>query len=75
VPAVTLEQAQAQLNAWLACSLAIATGNQSHQIGIRTFTKADAGEVREQIEFWERRVEQLQQGAPRGPRVRYVVTG
>lgn len=70
---VTLAQAQEQLDAWLAASLAIAQGNQSYTIGQRQFTKADAGEIRRQVEFWEARVERLSAGS-RGPRVRYVVS-
>lgn len=69
---ITLAQAQAQLDAWLAASLAVAE-NQSYQIGPRSFTKADAGEIRRQIDYWETRVNQLSTGS-RGPRVRYVVS-
>lgn len=70
---ITATQAQQQLDAWLACSLAIAQGNQSYTIQGREFTKADAAEVRRQIDFWEARVAKLSSGA-RGAKVRYVVS-
>lgn len=66
---ITLAQAQAQLDAWLAASLAIAS-NQSYTIGMRTLTRADAKDVQAQITFWENRVQTLSRG--KGMRVRYA---
>jgi hypothetical protein len=68
---VTLAQAQAQLNAWLAASLAVA-GNQSYTIGMRTLTRANAKEIQGLVSYWERRVQALSRG-PGGMRVRYAV--
>ena len=73
MPAITAEQAQAQLDAWLACSLALAEGHQTYTVHGRTFSKADAGEVRRQIDYWESKVNKLSSGS-RGAKVRYVVS-
>lgn len=65
---MTLQQAQAQLDAWLAASLALA-GGQEHQIGDRRIRLADGPEVREQVAHWTRVVNQLSAqaaGASRG---------
>jgi len=56
---LTLTQAQAQLDAYLACSLAIAGGAQSYAIGNRSLTRADLGEVRAQIDYWRGEVRRL----------------
>lgn len=66
---VTLAQAQAHLDAWLAADLALTT-SQSYTIHNRTLTRADAREVRENIAYWEQRVNKLTRGST-GPRVRY----
>lgn len=68
---ITKEQAQAQLDAWLTASLAVAR-NQSYEIDGRKLTRADAGQIREQILFWERRVEMASNGG-RGMRIGYGV--
>lgn len=71
---ITLAQAQAQLDAWLAASLAVATG-QSYEIdtgtGRRKLTRADAAEVREMVKHWQSMVQQLTPSTFR--RTRYVV--
>jgi len=59
---ITLEQAEAQLASWLAASTAVA-GNQSYKIGTRELTRADAKVILDQVEFWDRRVQQLARGA------------
>lgn len=73
MPAITLEQAQAKLTLWMAADDAVATG-QSYKIGDRSLTRADAAHIRGQIEYWERRVEQLEAGGKRrrGPRMRSI---
>lgn len=60
--AITLAQADAQLAAWLDASTKVAQG-QSYSIGTRSLTRADAKEIREQITFWEGKVNQLTSGA------------
>ena len=53
--ALTLTQAQTALDAWIAADLAVAKG-QSYSMNGRTLTLANAREIREQIQYWERRV-------------------
>ena len=67
----TLAEARAQLEAWKAASLALATG-QSYAIGSRTLTRANWDEVQKALTKWERLVMQLQSG--RGPGVRVLRT-
>jgi hypothetical protein len=73
----TLADAQAQLAAWEAASLALAK-SQSYTISVegsqRTLTRADGAEVREMIAYWTRRVAELAAGGRR-PRSRRVVFG
>lgn len=54
----TLAAAEAQLTLWIEASAAVA-GSQSYTIGNRSLTRADLGEIREMIEFWETRVARL----------------
>ena len=53
--ALTLTQAQTALDAWIAADLAVAKG-QSYSMNGRSLTLANAKEIREQIQYWERRV-------------------
>lgn len=69
---ITLAQAEALLDAWLAASLAVASG-QSYSIGSRSLTRADAGEIREQIKEWRGLVSSLTRKASGYSRTRYVV--
>ncbi|WP_212635557.1 DUF6148 family protein [Ralstonia insidiosa] len=66
---ITLQQAQEQLDAWMAANLAVASG-QSYSIGGRSLTRVNAAEIRDQINFWERKVQRLTSGQG-GIRVRY----
>jgi hypothetical protein len=74
---ITLAQAQAQLAAWLAASAAVAQ-SQMYEIetgnGRRKLQRADAAEIRQQITFWQNKVNLLT-GATAGGRrrTRYVV--
>lgn len=72
----TLTQAQAQLDAWLAASLAVAA-SQSYEIdtgnGRRKLTRANAIEIVTQIKFWKQQVEALTPAASGRRRTRYVV--
>lgn len=67
---ITIAQAQAHLDAWLAADLAVASG-QSYTIGSRTLHRADSAEIKANIGYWERRVQTLSRGG--GMRVRYGV--
>ena len=66
--AITLSQAQIQLNSWLAADTATAAG-QSYSIaagnGSRTVTRANASEIRNNIVFWEAKVDALSRGGIR----------
>ncbi len=69
---ITLAQAQAQLDTWLAASTAV-SGAQSYEISDRKLTRADAREIRENIDYWQSKVSQLStQAAGRG-RTRTVI--
>jgi hypothetical protein len=70
-PAISLGEARSQLSAWLTASRAIAAG-QSYSIGNRSLTRANAQYIKEQIEFWEGRVNILASGSS-GPRAFRVV--
>lgn len=70
--AITLAQAQTQLSAWLAADAALAGGAQSYTIGTRTFTRANALEIRNNVIHWQQQVNALNRG---GMRVRYGVVG
>lgn len=65
---ITKEQAEAQLNAWLAASQAVAQG-QSYTIstdsGSRSLTRANAQEILRQIQFWDTQVKRLSRGGIR----------
>lgn len=55
---VSISDAQAHLDAWMAADLALSTG-QSYSIGTRTLTRNNAEEVRKQITYWSRVVNTL----------------
>lgn len=58
--ALTLQQAQTALDAWIAADLAVAKG-QSYSMNGRSLTLANSKEIREQIQYWERRVSAFEQ--------------
>jgi len=68
---MTLAEAQVQLAAWEAASLALATG-QSYTIGTRELTRADWGSVRDAIGYFENKVAKLTAGTT-GPTVRRTI--
>lgn len=55
---MTLIQAQAQLDAWLAASLAVSKG-VTHRIGDRQVTFEQGAEIRNMIGYWQGRVNAL----------------
>mgnify|MGYP003631148399 CR=1 FL=1 len=69
---ITLAQAEAQLSAWLEASTSVAS-NQSYSINGRSLTRADAGEIRDQIDFWQNWVTKLDSASRGVRRVRYGV--
>ena len=66
-----IEIARHHLNAWLEAELELTT-HQSYKIGSRSLTKADLGQIRKQIEYWQNRVAQLENAEKRGGRNRVV---
>lgn len=58
--ALTITQAQTALDAWIAADLAVAKG-QSYSMNGRSLTLANSKEIREQIQYWERRVSAFEQ--------------
>jgi hypothetical protein len=58
---ITLIQAQAQLAIWLAADTAVSTG-QFYGVAGRQLTRANAAEIRKNIEYWNAKVERLSRG-------------
>lgn len=74
---ITLAQAQAQLDAWLAASLAVTQG-QSYEIdtgsGRRSLTRVNAEHIDRMITYWRSEVQRLTPvGAGGRRRIRYIV--
>lgn len=61
---LTQTQAETQLALWLAADAAVA-GGQSYSIGQRSLTRADAKEIRENIDYWDAKVRRLARGGAR----------
>lgn len=57
--AITLETAKRHLDMWLEAETQVAI-NQSYTIGGKSFTRANLGEIRKQIEYWGNKVAELQ---------------
>lgn len=72
---MTLETAQARLDMWLAAEEAVATRGQNYSIGGRSLSRADLGDIRSSIDYWQKKVDQLAASAVNGGRgrVRYAV--
>lgn len=67
---ITLTQAEAQLAIWLAADTAVASG-QAYTIGGRSLSRANASEIRNNIDYWDAKVQKLTTGRT-GPTVRGV---
>ena len=65
---ITLAQAESHLSTWLTAEEAVASG-QSYSHNGRALTMADLGQIREQIDFWDRRVKRLSRGGASVSRV------
>lgn len=66
---ITLKTAQRHLDAWLEAEMAV-TNAQSYTIGSRTMTKADLGEIRKMIDYWNKKVVELENVQKHGGRNR-----
>ena len=67
--AITLETAKKHLEMWLEAESEVAI-NQSYTIGGKSFTRANLGELRKQIEYWSNKVQALENIAKRKGRNR-----
>lgn len=67
--AVTIETAKKHLDMWLEAESEVAI-NQAYTIGGKSFTRANLGEIRKQIEYWENKVQELENTAKRNGRNR-----
>ena len=67
--AITLETAKKHVEMWLEAESEVAI-NQSYTIGGKTFTRANLGEIRKQIEYWSNKVQALENIAKRKGRNR-----
>ena len=63
--------AQDHLEAWMEAELQVTT-HQSYQLGSRTLTMADLGEIRKTIDYWNAKVQSLNNSS-RGGRTRQVI--
>lgn len=73
MPGITLAQASAKLDLWLAVQDDIAANGQSTAIHGRTFTAASLADVQRQIEYWDAKVKALSQPSAGRARV-YGIT-
>lgn len=67
--AITLETAKKHLDMWLEAESEVAI-NQAYTIGGKSFTRANLGEIRKQIEYWSNKVQALENIAKRKGRNR-----
>jgi len=58
---ITLEQAQAKLDGWMTADDAL-QGSQEYTMGSRKLSRADAPEIRKNIQYWEEKVINLTRG-------------
>jgi len=72
MPAIALSEAQDQLTTWLAASKAVASG-QSYSIAGRSLSRVNATEIRQQIDYWESKVNQILRASSGRSRTRYGV--
>jgi hypothetical protein len=72
---ITLAQAQAQLDQWLAALTAISSAQEytiSTPGGSRRLVRADLAQVQQQVDYWNGKVKDLSRGSG-GIRMRYGV--
>lgn len=74
MPGITFEQAQTQLDAYLAAEAAVMSG-QRYKIGDREMVRADLAAIQAGITTWDSRVKQLSQRAQGRSRSRTVICG
>lgn len=69
--AITLEQAQAQLQAYLDAELAVLSG-QSYSIAGRSLTRANLADIQNGVKTWSSKVQELQNSVGGRGRARTV---
>lgn len=69
---ITLAQAQAKLALWMEADERVAAG-QSYTIAGRSLSRVNATEIRDNIDYWEAKVRQIESAAAGRRRTRYVV--
>ncbi len=71
---ITMETAQKHLDEWLKAELTVTTG-QNYTIGSRALTRANLTEIRNAIDYWNKKVIALENAKKAGGRnrVRRVV--
>jgi len=67
---LTLAQAQERLDGWLAVDMALAGGQTVRDSDGKMLTRADAGTVRENIDYWQKKCQELQASSLSGGRGR-----
>lgn len=67
--AITLEEAKSKLKLWMDAESNVAI-NQAYTIGGKSFTRANLGEIRKQIEYWSNMVTKLENVKKKGGRNR-----
>lgn len=76
---ITLAQAQTKLDEWIAADSAVANGQEYTTSTGRSLRRSDAATIRENIQFWDAKVRELDNLAQSGHssrrviRTRYVV--
>jgi hypothetical protein len=58
---ITLAQAEAKLTEWMSADTAVSTG-QEYSIAGRSLTRANAKEIRDNIDYWNTMVQRLSRG-------------
>ena len=67
--AISLETAKKHLEMWLEAESEVAI-NQAYTVAGKSFTRANLGEIRRQIEYWGNKVQELENIAKRKGRNR-----
>lgn len=71
---ITLAQAEAQLNSYIAAETAV-LANQSYEIAGRKFTRANLDSIRDGIQYWNNKVITLSNAVSGRGRARTVIVG
>lgn len=67
--AISLEDAKKRYNMWLDAEAAVASG-QAYTVGGRSLTRASLPEIRNQLRYWENKINECQMVKRKGSRRR-----